>query len=100
MSIVHDELRRMGVPYHGLFVLREKDGVTVARVKNNAQSYIVKCFENEGFKREIMNCRLLLSLQIPTMKVLAETDSAILPEDMGTGEILKRQPWGFLRLPL
>ena len=62
--------------------MRDKDGVTVARIVSNEKSYVVKCFQKDEHKRELENYRLLSSLGIPTIRVIAATDSALLLEDI------------------
>ncbi len=82
MNFICREANKMGVLCNGISILQDKDGVVVARIKSNANSFIIKYFQNEEFKREITNYRLLSSLHIPTIKVIAATDSAILLEDI------------------
>ena len=43
---------------------------------------MIKCFQKEEHKRELENYRLLASLGIPTIRVIASTDSALLLEDI------------------
>lgn len=83
------ELNQMGFDCDSLELIRSKDGVTVGRVEHKKQSYILKCFEREEFKREIENYNILSSLQIPTIKVLATTDSAILMEDITASPVYR-----------
>lgn len=82
MDIIYHELNKMGILCDNLTILQDKDGTTVARIVSSGQPYVIKCFQNEAFKREIRNYRLLSYLEIPTMKVIAATDSAILLEDI------------------
>ena len=82
MSIIHDELNKLGIAYNSFSILQDKDGVTVARIVSGKKSYVVKCFQMDEHKREMDNYRLLASLAIPTIRVMASTDSALLLEDM------------------
>lgn len=82
MSIIHNELNKLGITCDSFSILQDKDGVTVARIVSNEKSYVIKCFQKEEHKRELENYRLLASLGIPTIQVFASTDSALLLEDI------------------
>lgn len=82
MSILHDELNKLGIACESISILQDKDGVTVARIITDKKSYVVKCFQKNEHKRELKNYRLLASLDIPTIRVIASTDSALLLEDI------------------
>ena len=82
MSIIRDELNKLGIVCDSFSILQDKDGVTVARIVSGKKSYVVKCFQKDEHKREMDNYRLLASLAIPTIRVIASTDSALLLEDM------------------
>lgn len=82
MSIIHDELNNLGIACDSISILQDKNGVTVARIASNEKSYVVKCFQKDEHKREMENYRLLESLGIPTILVIASTDSALLLEDI------------------
>ena len=57
----------MGVKHDNAEEIRNKDGVYMYRVFSGDNSYILKYFENQSFKREIENYRILNSLAIPTI---------------------------------
>ncbi|MBQ8383409.1 MAG: phosphotransferase [Clostridia bacterium] len=82
MSVIHDELNKLGIVCDRFSILQDKDGVTVARIVSNEKSYVIKCFQKEEHKRELENYRLLASLGIPTIRVIASTDSALLLENI------------------
>ena len=82
MSMICNELNILGIACDNIFILQEKDGVTVARVTCNGESFVVKCFQKDEHKRELENYRLLSSLGIPTIRVIASTGSALLLEDI------------------
>lgn len=82
MSSIHDELNKLGIVCDSFSILQDKDGVTVARIVSGEKSYVVKCFQKDEHKREMKNYRLLASLGIPTIQVIAFTDSALLLEDI------------------
>lgn len=82
MSIIHDELNKLSIACESISILQDKDGVTVARVVSDEKSYVLKCFQKDEHKRELKNYLLLTSLGIPTIRVIASTDSALLLEDI------------------
>lgn len=89
MSIIHDELNKLGIASNSISILQNKDGVTVARVVSEEKSYVLKCFQKDEHKRELENYRLLTSLGIPTIRVIASTDSALLLEDIDRSAIYR-----------
>ena len=89
ISKINQELKKLNTPYSTINLIQNKDGVIVARVQSDAKSYIIKYFQNEDFKREIKNYQLLKTLNIPTVKVLGFTDSAILMEDVSQSDIFR-----------
>lgn len=82
MSIIRDELNKLGIACESISILQDKDGVTVARIISDKKSYAVKRFQKDEHKRELKNYRLLASLDIPTIQVIATTDSALLLENI------------------
>lgn len=76
------ELKKLNISYSNIDLIQNKNGVVVARVQSDTTSYIIKCFQNENYKREIKNYQFLNSLNIPTVNVFGFTDSAILMEDV------------------
>ncbi len=76
------ELDRYGLKDERVSLIREKDGVSVARVWMNRKTAILKCFENADFRREIENYDILRNLEIPTIKVFGKSDRSILLEDL------------------
>jgi len=79
-----NELKHMGIKFNDLSLIREKDGVSVWRVKNEGNNSVMKCFGKCEHRREIVNYQILSSLGVPTLKVIAHTDRAILLEDIET----------------
>lgn len=82
MSIIYDELNKLGIVCDSFSVLQDKDGITVARIASGEKSYVLKRFQKDEHKRELENYRLLASLDIPTIRVIASTNSALLLEDI------------------
>lgn len=76
------ELRRMGILFRSLSLIRQKDGVVVWRIAAGAESYVMKYFDKPEYRREIVNYDILQSLRIPTLKIIAHTDRSILMEDI------------------
>ena len=83
------ELEKMGVCFDEIEPIRVKDGVHVARVFMDGKTAVLKYFENEEFRREIENYRILRSLGIKTLEIYAESDSAILMEDVEASPVLR-----------
>lgn len=62
--------------------IRNKEGIYLYRVKYNNDSFVLKYFLNDEYKREIKNYSLLNELGVPTIKILGSTDRSILLEDL------------------
>lgn len=89
MDIIRSEADKMGIPCGNISLLQHKDGILVARIESGARSYVIKCFQREDFRREITNYRILRSLGIPTIDVIADTDSALLLEDIDSSPVYR-----------
>ena len=76
-----EALRELGLQNCAYTLLQEKDGIRVARVWRQGAPYIIKFFQAADFRREIANYRILAALGVPTLKVHAQTSSALLLED-------------------
>ena len=76
------ELQKLLPDYDSCQILQQKDGITVARIHASGKSLIFKAFEKAEHRREISNYALLNSLAIPTPRILAATDGALLMEDL------------------
>lgn len=82
MESLFSELEKMKIPYKSAETIQQKDGIVVARVICEKDSFILKFFKNPEYAREIENYRILCSLHIPTLRVEAMTDNALLLEDI------------------
>ena len=51
-------------------------------VKKNTHSLIINYLEKLEFGREVENYKILLSLDIPTLNIIATTDKALLMDDI------------------
>lgn len=89
MDFLKAELADMHIAYKAIDILQDKDGVVVARIQAEKCSYILKCFQNPAYRREIGNYRLLSSLHIPTLDILAATGTALLMEDIGSSPLYR-----------
>ena len=89
MDYLHQELKKLNITWQNVTVLQDKDGVTVARVTCGGESYVLKCFQNAEFRREIQNYQILSSLGVPTIDVIASTDAALLLEDIDRSPIYR-----------
>ena len=86
---IKQELKNLNILYSDIELIQNKDGVIVERVQSEAKSFIIKYFQNENYKREISNYKLLKSLNIPTIQTIGFTDSAIVMEDISQSETLR-----------
>ncbi|MCL2814411.1 MAG: phosphotransferase [Oscillospiraceae bacterium] len=80
------ELQRMNIAFDGLSLIRDKDGVSVWRVTTETDSYVMKCFDKQEYRREIANYQLLNSFGVPTLKMIAHTDCSLVIEDIERSE--------------
>lgn len=83
---VVEQMHKMGIDYTSLDEIRNKEGISVYRVKHKDCSYILKCFANNDDTREIENYKMLSKLNIPTIKAINYTDNAILIEDINCSD--------------
>lgn len=86
---IKQELKKLNILYSDIVLVQNKDGVIVARVQSEAKSFIIKYFQNENYKREISNYKLLKSLNIPTIQTIGFTDSAIVMEDISQNKFFR-----------
>lgn len=82
LNSLQNELTRMGFHCGAPEIIRSQNGVTVARVSDGGEFCVLKFFERPEYRREIEAYQLLGSLGVPTIRVLAHTDSALLLEDL------------------
>ena len=85
-AFVRSQLARMGVHADRVEILREKDGVIVARVHDGVHSCVFKGFVHSDFRREITHYCMLAALGMPTLRMLAYTDASLLLEDVEASE--------------
>lgn len=84
-SNIYKELNRLG--FNNLdeietTEIRNKDGIYLFRITTNKNSYVLKYFINDEYKREIKNYEILKELDVKTIKDYGYTDRAILLEDL------------------
>ena len=81
-ELINEELTAHGLTGAEYSLIRFKEGVTVARVKANGGTLILKAFQNEPSRREIENYRILAILGVPTLRTFGFTPRSILLEDI------------------
>lgn len=84
--LAESELQRMGISFSSLSLIRNKDGVSVWRLATVDDSYVMKCFDKPEYRREITNYKLLKSLGVPTLRIIAHTDCSLVIEDIERSE--------------
>lgn len=84
MEHVRQTALDMGFECDRIELIREKDGVTVARLYDKEKSAIIKTFAPGTSCREMDNYRILSSLGVPTLHVYAACDNGIIIEDMAS----------------
>ena len=82
MDFLYAELEKMGVRALAMELIRDKDGAAVARVDTAEGPRVLKAFHGSGQVREIGNYAALTALGVPTLKLYASTDRALLMEDI------------------
>jgi Phosphotransferase enzyme family. len=85
-TLFREELGYYGLNGDGAELIREKDGVIVARVPWKNGTAVLKCFEDEAFRRKIRNYGILRSCDIPTIEVLGQSERSILLEDIDASD--------------
>lgn len=90
MECVMQTARNMGYACDRIELIREKDGVTVARLYSKDKSAILKTFAPGISCREVENYRMLQSLGVPTLNVYAACDNGIIIEDMSSEKCFYR----------
>ena len=83
------ELKHYGIASEGARLIREQNGVIVARVCYGGKTAVLKCFEKPEFRREIVNYGILQSCGVPTIAVLANSERSILLEDIGASPVYR-----------
>ncbi|MBQ9544085.1 MAG: hypothetical protein IJV00_03030 [Clostridia bacterium] len=85
-SFFQNELKHYGISGEGAGLIRNKDGVIVARVRRGEKTAVLKCFEKKEFCREIKNYEILQSCGVPTIAVLGKSDRSVLLEDISASD--------------
>jgi len=73
-------------PICDLCIIRAKDGVHVYRCLYDSYPAVVKYFENESDRREILNYKILTRHNIPTIRPLAMGAASLVLEDISKSE--------------
>ncbi len=69
--------------------IRERQGKRLLRITLEGSSYILKEFADPEPAREVLAYSLLKDLGVPTLRVIARTDDALLLEDLDVSKYLK-----------
>lgn len=88
-GIIRAELSAHGLDGAEYSLIREKDGVIVARVDTGDGPRVLKILADEPSRREISNYRILISLGVPTLRVFGLTSRSILMEDIEASPALR-----------
>lgn len=83
------EFEILGIKADNIENIREKDGIALLRISCKNRSFVFKYFGREEYRREIEIYDILRSLEIETVKIFAETEKAILMEDISASENLR-----------
>ena len=89
MNTLQEELKHYKISSDDVQIIREKDGVIVARVRFGDGTAVLKYFESEEFCREIDNYNILQECGIPTIAVLGKGACSILLEDIDESSIYR-----------
>lgn len=89
MELIRSELEACGLTGAKYELIRDKEGVIVARVFTGEGTRILKVFEDEPSRREIANYHILTELGVPTLKVFRMTERSILMEDIEASPVLR-----------
>lgn len=89
INVLKQELNTMRISFDRIDLLQVKDGVVVARIQHKNFSFVLKYFQRDDFKREILNYRILQELQIPTLQVISFTESSLLLEDILCNQVYR-----------
>ncbi len=76
------ELRSIRAENDTLTKIYSKEGISIWRVICGDKSMILKCFHEPEHRREIRNYNIMSSLGIPTLKIIAHTECALIMEDI------------------
>ena len=77
------ECERMSVKVKAVDLMREKDGIGLYAAQSvDGARYVLKFFDNETYRREIVHYQQLQSVGIPTIPLIATTEKALLMEDL------------------
>lgn len=80
------ELEKMRIEAMYFENLQSKDGVYVYRIDLKNKTAVIKYFEKDEYKREILCYEKLRNSNIDTIPILSQTDRCIVMEDMDSSE--------------
>ncbi|NLY46590.1 MAG: hypothetical protein GX053_11500 [Tissierella sp.] len=86
IELLKSELEKMDIEANYFENLQSKDGIYVYRIKIDDKTAVMKYFEKEEYKREILCYRKLKNDNIDTIPILYQTDNCIIMEDMNSND--------------
>ena len=78
------EIKKFGKEPNNLEQIREKDGISLYRVRYGSDTYVLKYFDNDQGPAEPQYYRLLKGAGVATPAVVGLTDNSILMEDLAS----------------
>lgn len=81
-ELAESELARMGISRAALSHIRSKDGAHLWRLASSEGGGVLKLFDRPEHRREIANYGILAAVGVPTLRLLACTERAIVMEDI------------------
>ncbi|NLM06251.1 MAG: hypothetical protein GX219_04950 [Tissierellia bacterium] len=82
IGLLRGEASKLGLSFDNFTEIQNKDGIFVYRLSNGNETVIIKYFEKEEFKRELMCYQKLKDANMPTIPIIGQTDNAIVMEDL------------------
>ena len=86
IETLKSELKKMGIEAEDFENLQSKDGIYVYRICLGGKTAVIKYFEKDEYKREILCYDKLRNSNIDTIPILNQTDRCIVMEDMDSSE--------------
>lgn len=84
IQLLKKELEKTGIEANGFEDLQSKDGIYVYRIRLKDKTAVIKYFEKEEYKREILSYKKLQDSNIDTIPILYQTGNCIIMEDMNS----------------
>lgn len=82
IDLLKEEIYKLGLHYNSFSEIQNKDGIFVYRLSDGNKTAIIKYFEKEEFKRELICYQKLKDAHMQTIPLIGQTDNAIIMEDL------------------